>query len=206
MTTEPRAPRKSGWTVQELNDAISYHQRYIAETDIGVDWMDAHERCWRCGDKTKTQKCHIVPRSLGGEDHASNYVALCADCHDEAPNVADPAAMWLWIQATHAGCYDQFWGLRAEALAHQLEPRLREWQATSTLGQEQLLFRYRQQYERAGTHFSQKLSGAKLTLATRAWLLIEIWRPDYDYTRWVQATPLPEDSWMKDLPAPFATA
>ena len=206
MTTEPRAPRKSGWTVQELKDTISYHQKYIDETEIGVNLQDAHERCWRCGDKTKLQKCHIVPRSLGGDDHARNLIPLCADCHDEAPNVADPLAMWLWIKATHAGSYDQFWGLRAEALAHQLEPRLKEWQATSTLGLEQLMFRYGQQFQRAGIHFSQKLSGQKMTLATRAWLLIEIWRPDYDYTRWVQATPLPEDSWMKDLPAPFATA
>lgn len=182
-----------------LREAILYHMQYVDETHIGVDWEDAHERCWRCGDKTKLQKCHIVPRSLQGDDHASNLLALCADCHDEAPNVADPAAMWLWIQATHAGCYEQFWELRAEALAHQLEPQLLEWQATSTLGIEQLRFRYAQQLERSGMHFSQKLAGSKLTLATKAWLLIQIWRPDYDYTAWVQATPIPTDNWELDF-------
>jgi hypothetical protein len=99
--------------------------------------------------------------------------------------------MWLWIQATHAGCYDQFWGLRAEALAHEMEPRLKEWQKSGFLDKERLLHRYRQQFEHAGMHFSQKGAGSKVTVATKAWLLIQIWRPDYDETRAVQSTPLP---------------
>jgi len=174
-----------------LREAILYHIRRVDEMDLGVDWSEAHERCWRCGDKTKCQKCHIVPDSLGGKDEASNLVALCADCHDEAPNVTDSAAMWLWIKSTHTGTYDTFWGLRAELLAHQMEPRLKGWQAASGLDQETLLQRYRQQFAHAGMHFSQKGAGSKVTLATKAWLLIQIWKPDYDETKAVQPTFLP---------------
>lgn len=56
------------------------------------------KHCWNCGWKTNhLQRCHIVPHMLGGEDTPSNYVLLCNQCHNEAPDVKNPSYMWQWI-------------------------------------------------------------------------------------------------------------
>lgn len=82
------------------------------ECGLGIDWAEAHERCWRCGYKSTLHRCHIVPDSLGGIDDPSNLVLLCGRCHREAPNVADPRFMWIWIRATGVSFYDTYWTIR----------------------------------------------------------------------------------------------
>lgn len=65
------------------------------------DWSfdEAWRSCWCCGSESRRlQKCHIVPRSLGGADEAGNLVPLCSVCHDEMPDVADPEEFWSWIR------------------------------------------------------------------------------------------------------------
>jgi hypothetical protein len=57
-------------------------------------------------------KCHIVPRSLGGTNDPSNLVLLCGRCHREAPNVADPRFMWIWMRSTCVPFYDLYWTTR----------------------------------------------------------------------------------------------
>lgn len=76
----------------------------VCETELNFDWSDAHFCCWNCGDdRSRTnrqpalERCHIIPRALGGKDVPINYVLLCKDCHAEAPNVNDPKFMWEWI-------------------------------------------------------------------------------------------------------------
>jgi len=42
-------------------------------------------RCYRCDKvkkKTELQLHHIMPRSEGGSDYASNLIPLCNQCHD----------------------------------------------------------------------------------------------------------------------------
>jgi hypothetical protein len=90
-------------------EIISYWETKIYEGDIGVDWCDADERCWRCGYKARLEKCHIIPHSLGGVDEVSNLVLLCNRCHKEAPNSTDKECMWEWIKATKVAFYDIFW-------------------------------------------------------------------------------------------------
>lgn len=65
------------------------------------DWSfdDAWRMCWCCGGSSrKLQKCHIVPRSLGGSDKPENIIPLCPMCHDEMPDVIDPEVLWSWIK------------------------------------------------------------------------------------------------------------
>lgn len=94
-------------------DIVYYWYSRINESDYSVDASDAHTRCWRCGYKTKLERCHIIPRSLGGEDIPSNLVLLCSRCHIENPNIADPEIMWDWLRAYKTTFYDVFWIIQA---------------------------------------------------------------------------------------------
>ena len=91
---------------------IGYWAARQDEGGLGVDWAEAHERCWRCGHKSHLERCHIVPHSLGGLDSPSNLVLLCYRCHKEAPNVADPRFMWIWMRAHCVPFYNTYWSIR----------------------------------------------------------------------------------------------
>lgn len=91
---------------------VDYWRRREDECGLGVDWAEAHERCWRCGYKSALEMCHMVPASLGGSADPSNLVLLCGRCHREAPNARDPKYMWIWLRATTVGAYDVYWTLR----------------------------------------------------------------------------------------------
>jgi len=49
-----------------IDQIIHYWLNHMDECGIGIDWSEAHERCWRCGYKTKLEKAHIIPDSLLG--------------------------------------------------------------------------------------------------------------------------------------------
>lgn len=63
---------------------IDYWIKHQDEGELGVDWAEAHERCWRCGYKSRLERCHIIPSSLGGTDNPCNLILLCHRCHKEA--------------------------------------------------------------------------------------------------------------------------
>lgn len=89
-------------------EIVQYWNSHIDESELSVDFKEAHERCWRCGYKRKLERCHIIPRSLRGEDIPSNFVLLCKKCHLENPNISDPDIMWDWLKAYKASIYDSF--------------------------------------------------------------------------------------------------
>jgi len=94
-------------------DVVAYWSERVDDIDLGVEWHDAHERCWRCGYKPKAlERCHIVPDALGGKDAPENLVLLCFKCHRDAPNVGRADAMWTWIAADHGTVYDTYWTFR----------------------------------------------------------------------------------------------
>jgi hypothetical protein len=93
-------------------DIVDYWVKHQDECGLGVDWAEAHERCWRCAYKSKLERCHIVPHSRGGSEDPANLVLLCRRCHREAPNVADPRFMWIWLRATCVSFYDTYWSIR----------------------------------------------------------------------------------------------
>ena len=92
----------------------SYWKKRQDESGLSVDWAESHERCWRCGYKSKRlQHCHIIPESLGGLYAESNLVLLCGRCHRETPNVADSRFMWIWLRANAFPFYDSSLYFRA---------------------------------------------------------------------------------------------
>jgi hypothetical protein len=106
-----------------IAEIVDYWARRQDECGLSVDWAEAHERCWRCGEKSKLERCHIVPRSLGGADSPENLVLLCFRCHREAPNVDDASFMWQWLRAHAVPFYDTYWTLRAIAEFEKLFKR-----------------------------------------------------------------------------------
>ncbi|MFD2755637.1 HNH endonuclease [Comamonas terrae] len=96
-------------TIEEI---VAYWTNRRSEVGMAVDWTEAHLLCWRCAHKRNLQRCHIVPRSLGGSDQPENLVLLCKQCHTEAPNVADSEFMWTWLKAHAVPYYGSYWQLR----------------------------------------------------------------------------------------------
>ena len=101
-----------GYIKTTKKQIIEWGMNNIYEGDFPVDNADMDTRCWRCGYKRDTERCHVIPHSLGGEDTPSNYRLLCPECHVEGPNVNDPDAMDKWIRSTGVGTYDTFWKIR----------------------------------------------------------------------------------------------
>ncbi len=92
----------------DIKDIVDYWSQREDECGLAVDWSEAHERCWRCGYKSKLQRCHIVPRSRSGKFTPDNVVLLCRRCHREAPNCTDPRLMWIWLRSTCVPLYQTF--------------------------------------------------------------------------------------------------
>ena len=100
------ASRKNKTPISKI---VDYWASRIDECDLSVDWSEAEEYCWNCGSPKELTRCHIVPDSLGGADEPSNFVVLCRQCHEEAPNVADPRIMWDWLIAHKTAFYRTYW-------------------------------------------------------------------------------------------------
>lgn len=136
---------------------VDYWIKHIDESDLSVDFAEAHERCWRCGCKRRLERCHIVPYSLGGEDTPSNFVLLCSRCHLDNPNVADKEIMWDWLYAYKTPFYDTFWSLlgmreyeKIYTISVQEEFRRRKIEGDALMEFQEIL---KQQYSKASYHF-----------------------------------------------------
>jgi hypothetical protein len=152
-----RKKKADSWQKQ----AVAYWSRKVDESSIGCDFDEADVRCWRCGYLRKCQKCHIVPKSLGGPDSVSNIIPLCADCHDEMPNVADPAEVWAWIARDHGNMYETYWVMRAIAMSGVSQDQMASFDKDMV---PKLM-------DQCGLHFGQMAGRCRLTPATLAWAI-----------------------------------
>lgn len=46
------------------------------------------------------ERCHIIPRSLGGSDNPENLFLLCRECHDDAPDITSKKFFLMWAEKT----------------------------------------------------------------------------------------------------------
>lgn len=97
-----------------------YWKDKLSELGFLIDWGEPS--CWACGfhykakydirrsdadwetllkgwEKIPLQRCHIVPRSLGGSDAADNLFLMCRECHDTAPNTSIPDLFFEWARS-----------------------------------------------------------------------------------------------------------
>lgn len=163
-----REARRRNKAPQWINDCVDYWSDQICESDIGVDWCDADIRCWRCGYLRACQKCHIVPKSLGGPDSVENIIPLCAQCHDEMPNVADKDAVWAWIRADHGGLYDSMWTMKAISIAKANGADIASFSEK----------RLAAACEKMSLHFGQLHGRARLSVQSLAWVIAESCKTD----------------------------
>ena len=150
---------------------VGYWSRYQDECGLSVDWAEAGERCWRCAHRRKLQRCHIVPRALGGSAQPSNLVLLCAQCHAEAPNVADASFMWVWLRAHAVSFYDTYWqerGWREYEFIYGKKP------FEGANNAESLLPRFRTCLAKRMKHVGMHWGQGRLNPATVAWLLRQL--------------------------------
>ena len=100
------------------SEIFSYWHDKFHEINLFIDWGEPS--CWACGfhynakydinnvdaawenilklwDKIPLQRCHIVPRSLGGTNNPNNLFLMCKECHDLAPNTNIPDIFYEWI-------------------------------------------------------------------------------------------------------------
>lgn len=80
---------------------INEQQKHISELHMGCDWDEAHLRCWCCGLRRKTERCHMTPKSIGGSDEPDNFLLMCSQCHEESPDV-DKSVMLAWLKREHS--------------------------------------------------------------------------------------------------------
>ena len=152
-----RKKKSSSW----ITKAVEHWSELIYEGDIGCDWDEADVRCWRCGHLRSCQRCHIVPRSLGGSDEIDNLIPLCAECHDEMPNVSDGIEVWKWIAHDHGELHDTYWTLRALSISGLSEDQLKKFDR-------QKLF---EAFQSSSPHFGQLHGRSRYSPSTLAWVL-----------------------------------
>jgi hypothetical protein len=55
-------------------------------------------QCVKAWERAPLQRCHIVPRTLGGATEPSNFVLMCLECHDRAPNTTSREVFFAWFK------------------------------------------------------------------------------------------------------------
>jgi hypothetical protein len=87
-----------------IKDIALYWSEKGIPISIPVEYEDLDKCCWNCGEEKnkRIQRCHIVPKSLGGSNTADNFVLLCDYCHNLAPNINDDNQMWKWIEMNNS--------------------------------------------------------------------------------------------------------
>jgi hypothetical protein len=97
-----------------IKDILDYWHSRQAESGIFIDkwqpycwacdqiWHGIYDRkrgeYWKAWERAPLQKCHIVPKSLGGSFEPSNFVLMCKECHDLAPNTNSPEIFFEWLK------------------------------------------------------------------------------------------------------------
>lgn len=73
---------------------VDWCMRNIDECGYPVDATEMNTHCFRCGYERGTERAHTVHWSTLNFDEKYDspeyYRLLCSECHEEAPNVAEP--------------------------------------------------------------------------------------------------------------------
>lgn len=111
-------------SITKTGEVVSVGDEH-ADSPVFVVESDFEPSCWGCGlpiltrlEENQTEglcsddlpkiwgdknvssdlnRCHIVPRSLGGEDVPSNLFLMCETCHLESPDTSNPYNFMRWV-------------------------------------------------------------------------------------------------------------
>jgi hypothetical protein len=160
----------------------------------GIDWGEPC--CWACGEfwwgrydpnprsrpddlgkiweaAKPLERCHIIPRSLGGSDDPENLFLLCIDCHDRAPNTTSREAFLQWAKSQRgAWCKRRIEEIPSELEAFGLDDARRLEELIELLESSELRSWMR---ENAGLHWARSgKRGPRLTPSTLIVGLLEV--------------------------------
>lgn len=87
---------------------------------------DGEPSCWACGKPIQVetqqlldecnfkeiwnrtsgqlQRCHIIPKALGGSNEVDNLFLMCSDCHEESPNIMSKDIFLSWVTQQRKDC------------------------------------------------------------------------------------------------------
>ena len=90
-------------------------------TEINNYWLERFWRleedyptCFVCGKDEKLEKCHLIPKALGGNNDINNLVLLCNEHHKQAPNTSlSKEIMLKWIE-DEAETYSHFFHMKKD--------------------------------------------------------------------------------------------
>ncbi len=63
-----------------------------------TDFYSSDETIKKHWNKSSLQRCHIIPKSLGGNNHPENLFLMCKECHDLAPNTSFKDVFMRWAE------------------------------------------------------------------------------------------------------------
>jgi HNH endonuclease len=122
---------KFGEDLPSKSQIFDYWKDHIFDLGLFIDWGEPS--CWACGfhygtkydikrsdasweeiyrcwERVPLQRCHIVPRSIGGSDDVANLFLMCRECHDTAPNTNTPEIFFEWAK------HQSFWRREANKI------------------------------------------------------------------------------------------
>lgn len=93
----------------------TYEENGNSAGDLSKIWNDTKV-------KKHLNRCHIIPRTKGGDDIPSNMFLMCSTCHAKSPDTTNPSTFFRWVydrRQTHSfGC------LRLDILRDRVQERL----------------------------------------------------------------------------------
>ena len=78
-----------GCGLPAISELEKNHQP-ISDDDLPLIWNDREV-------KHKLNRCHIKPRSLGGEDAPDNLFLMCDRFHEESPDTTNSHTFFRWV-------------------------------------------------------------------------------------------------------------
>lgn len=172
-------------SLPQKSDIAEHWKSWLDEN--GFDWGEPS--CWACKkwwdtkndlptlpgksvssgwDKAPLQRCHIVPKSLGGADTVDNLFLMCKECHDLAPNTPSRNAFLKWASKQH-WTVRMFGKINSDLSTFDFEVQDYEW-ILSTL-QDDAFKKWAE--DKIGLHRNQQDQGIQITASTLLALLYE---------------------------------
>lgn len=71
---------------------ISNYEKSVDRLNIDLKLLWNHKEV-----TTKLNRCHIVPKALGGSDLPDNLFLMCESCHTESPDTINKKAFIRWV-------------------------------------------------------------------------------------------------------------
>lgn len=82
--------------------ACGFHNERIYSNPKYEKYMNQDKETFSVWNLTEAkcilQRCHVIPRMVGGENQVSNYFLLCKECHQESPDYMDTKFFFAYIR------------------------------------------------------------------------------------------------------------